>query len=83
MRVVDHADGQRRALGIEALDVILSREEAAIAFPLVRGEQGGRLGQSAPAARGAEHWIADMTGDPDRVWRSSWLAECARHAAAR
>ena len=30
------ADGQRRALGVEALDVLLSREEAAIALPLVR-----------------------------------------------
>ena len=36
VRVVDHADGQRRALGVEALDVLLSREEAAIALPLVR-----------------------------------------------
>ena len=78
VRVVDHADGQRRALGVEALDVILSREEAAIALPLMRGEQAGH---PAGAARGAEHWIAEMTGDPDRVWRSSWLAECARHAA--
>ena len=81
VRVVDHADGQRRALGLEALDVILSREEAAIALPLMRGEQADRLGRQAP--RGAEHWIADMTDDPDRVWRSSWLAECARHAAVR
>ena len=82
VRVVDYTDGQRRALGLEALDVILSREEASIALPLMRGEQGDRLGRQAPA-RSAEDWIADMTGDPDRVWRSSWLAECARHAAVR
>jgi hypothetical protein len=81
VRVVEHAEGQRRALGFEALDVILSREEAAIALPLMRGEQADRLGRQAP--RGAEQWIADMTDDPDRVWRSSWLAECARHAAVR
>ena len=36
VRVVERADGQRRALGVEALDVIISREEAAIALPLVR-----------------------------------------------
>src|SRR5262249_55103847 len=36
VRVVDGAQGQRRALGVEALDVLISREEAAIALPLVR-----------------------------------------------
>ena len=30
-----------------------------------------------------EEWIADLAEDPEGVWRSSWLALCARHAAAR
>ena len=86
VRVVDHAEGQRRALGVEALDVLLSREEAAIALPLLRrdltpGEQAAKLEPVGPSTRGAEQWIADITLDPDRVWRSSWLAACARHAS--
>jgi len=86
VRVVDRADGQRRALGVEALDVIISREEAAIAIPLVRrdltpDEQGAALRHVEPSARGREEWIADMAEDPDGVWRSSWLAICARHAS--
>ena len=36
VRVVDHADGQRRALGVEALDVLLTRDESSLALPLVR-----------------------------------------------
>jgi hypothetical protein len=74
---VDHADGQRRALGIEALDVIISREEAAIAVPLIRRDP-------PPPRRRAERtrqdWTADIAGDPEGVWRSPWLAACARHA---
>ena len=55
VRVVDHADGQRRALGLEALDVILSREEAAIALPLVRrdltpDEQAAALSEASRRA---------------------------------
>jgi hypothetical protein len=88
VRVVDRADGQRRALGVEALDVILSREEAEIAVPLVRrdltpDEQAAALAGTGLTARGQEDWIADMAEDPEDVWRSSWLAVCARHAAGR
>ncbi len=36
VRVVDHGEGARRAIGVEALDVLLSRDEAALALPLVR-----------------------------------------------
>lgn len=36
VRVIDHGEGQRRGLAIEALDVLLSRDEAAIALSLVR-----------------------------------------------
>jgi hypothetical protein len=86
VRVVDRADGQRRALGVEALDVIISRQEAAIAIPLVRrdltpDEQAAALRHVEPSVRGAEEWIADMAEDPDGVWRSSWLALCARHTS--
>ena len=86
VRVVDHAEGQRRALGVEALDVLLSREEAAIALPLVRrdltpGEQAASSSQSdhRHAARRSGSRTSPL--DPDRVWRSSWLAACARHAS--
>ena len=88
VRVVDGAEGQRRALGVEALDVLISREEAAIALPLVRrdltpDEQAAALRHVEPSARGPEDWIADMAEDPEGVWRSPWLALCARHAAGR
>ncbi len=83
VRAVDRADGQRRALGVEALDVIISREEAAIAIPLVRrdltpDEQAAALRHLEPSVRSAEEWTADMAEDPDGVWRSSWLTLCAR-----
>ena len=88
VRVADRAEGQRRALGVEALDVIISREEAAIALPLVRrdltpDEQAAALQHIEPSARGPEDWIADMAEDPEGVWRSPWVALCARHAAGR
>ena len=88
VRVVDAAEGQRRALGVEALDVLLSREEATIALPLVRRdltpeEQAAALRHVVPAERGLGEWIADIADDPEGVWRSSWLALCARHASGR
>jgi hypothetical protein len=88
VRVVDGAEGQRRALGVEALDVLISREEAAIALPLVRRdltpeEQAAALRHVEPSAHSPDDWIADMAEDPEDVWRSSWLALCARHAAGR
>ena len=88
VRVVDRADGQRRALGVEALDVLISREEAAIALPLVRrdltpDEQAAALRHVEPSARSPEDWIADMAEDPEGVWRSPWLALCARQAVGR
>jgi hypothetical protein len=86
VRVVERADGQRRALGVEALDVLLSREEAAIALPLVRrdltwDDRATSLQGVGSPARTQEEWIADMAADPEHVWRSHWLAICARHAA--
>lgn len=86
LRVVDGAEGQRRALGVEALDVLISREEAKVAVPLVRrdltpDEQAVALRHLAPRAR-RQAWIEEMAEDPEGVWRSSWLALCARNAAA-
>jgi hypothetical protein len=88
VRVVDGAEGQRRALAVEALDVLISREEAAIALPLVRRdltpeEQAAALRHVGPSAPGPEDWLADLADDPEGVWRSSWLSLCARHAVAR
>jgi hypothetical protein len=86
VRVVDSSEGQRRALGFEALDVIISREEAAVALPLVRrdltrDEQAAALHHVAGPTHAPDEWLADMSDDPGGVWRSSWLATCARHMA--
>jgi hypothetical protein len=32
----------------------------------------------AESIRAPEEWLEDMANDPDHVWRSSWLATCAR-----
>ena len=87
VRVVDYGEGPRRALAVEALDVVLSRDEAAIALPLVcrdptpdQRTAGSR--QADWSAWRPEDWIADIAGDPEAVWRSPWLTECALHAAA-
>jgi hypothetical protein len=80
--VVEHAEGQRRALGVEALDVVLTRSESAVALPLVRRDAAfGARGDITP--RTPDAWIEDMVEDPERVWRSEWLATCARHAASQ
>ncbi len=80
VRVVDHAQGSRRALGVEALDVLLSRAEAAVALALVRRDPGAG-GGGAPVRTRAE-WLDDLVGDPDARWRSPWLAACAAAAAS-
>jgi hypothetical protein len=86
VRVVDGAEGQRQALGVEALDVLISREEALIAVPLVRRDlapeaQSAALRHVQPGPRSEDEWITDLADDPESVWRSSWLALCARHAS--
>ena len=86
VRVVDHGEGARRALGVEALDVALSRAEAALALPLVRRDLTAderTPGYARTAGAPPEEWIADIAGDPEGVWRSPWLAACARHAVGR
>lgn len=87
VRVVDCSEGQRQALGLEALDVLISREEARFALPLVRRdltlrERVAELRVDEPA-RGEAEWIADIAQDPRGVWRSGWLARCARDAPSR
>jgi hypothetical protein len=81
VRVVERADGQRRALGVEALDVVLTREESTVCLPLVRRDALTMPAESAERSR--EEWIAELAADPERFWRSDWLATCARHAALR
>jgi hypothetical protein len=88
VRVVEHGAGARRALAVEALDVVLSRAEAAVAVPLVchrlaADEQAPVVRRGGPRARSRQEWIADVADDPDGVWRSSWLAECALAVPAR
>jgi HEAT repeats len=88
VRVVDHADGQRRGLGVEALDVVLSRDEATVALPLVRrdltpDEQAAGFQRIGSSARRPEEWIVDIAEDREGVWRSSWLRACALHAIER
>jgi hypothetical protein len=70
------------------LDVLLSREEAAIALPLVQRDQStreeaARSRRSGAAARSPGQWLADIANDPEGDWRSPWLAACARHAIAQ
>jgi hypothetical protein len=88
VRVVDCEEGQRRALAIEALDVVLSRREAAIALPLVSRdltltERAADSRRTDRPAHQPEEWIADIADDPERIWRSPWLAACALHATER
>ena len=85
VRAVDHGEGPHRALGVEALDVVLTREEAAVALPLIRHDltveqRAAALRRATGSAPSAEEWIADIADDPDDVWRSSWLEACARDA---
>jgi hypothetical protein len=85
VRVVEHGEGARRALAVEALDVVLSHAEAAVAIPLVchrvaEDGQSRALPRGGPPARSRQEWIADVAFDPDGVWRSSWLAACASAA---
>ena len=66
VRVVDHGEGARRAIGVEALDVVLSRDEAALALPLVRRDLTlDSRATAGPPARRPEEWIADIADDPE------------------
>lgn len=82
-RVVEHAEGSRRALGVEALDVLLSREEAALALPLVRRDRAleGDATSDAAVPREPAAWIVELATDPREICRSPWVAACARYEA--
>ena len=67
VRVVDRAEGQRRALGVEALDVLISREEAAIALPLVRRDL--TPDEQAAALRHVEPVRAQSAKTGSQTWR--------------
>src|SRR4051794_3713313 len=81
VRGVEHGADARRALAVEALDVVLSRAEAAVAVPLVchvaADEAAPVPRRGGPPARSRQEWIADLASDPDGVWRSGWLGACA------
>ena len=64
--------------------MILSREEATVALPLVRRDLSleERAAALADGRRFPDDWVSDMAEDPQRAWRSPWLAACARHATA-
>ena len=80
VRVVEHAEGARRALGVEALDVILTRAEAAshCRSCVATRASGGRRGGGARAEAGSRTSTDDPTASG-----APWLATCARHAAVR
>jgi hypothetical protein len=86
VQVIERADGQRRALGVEALDVMLSRDESEVALPLIRRDltqdQAPLRARAQVPERAPAEWIADLADDPGRVWRSPWLARCARELVA-
>ncbi len=81
-RNLHSADGSTRALALEALDVAVARDDRP-ALTLVRADLddrarlealGGPVDDRTPPA-----WLADMTSDPQGVWRSPWLSACAEH----
>ena len=69
VRVVDHGEGARRALAVEALDVALSRAEAAVALPLVRRDlpaEERTPGYGAPERRRAPARTGSRTSPATR-----------------
>lgn len=81
-RTLRDGDSPARSLALEALDVAVGREDRP-AFTLVRpdlddaarlGALGGAVDGGAPNA-----CLEELASDPDDVWRSDWLAACARH----
>jgi hypothetical protein len=70
---------------VEALDVLLSREEASLALPLVRRDRAleGGAPNHTSSARGPDEWIVELATDPRGICRSPWLAACARYEAGR
>jgi len=73
-------DGRQRALAVEALEVIAGRDDA-LALTLLRPDldADGRLRAlgGPDRVRSIEETMVDLIDDPDRAWRSEWVAACA------
>ncbi|HWQ01805.1 MAG TPA: hypothetical protein VN449_06760, partial [Gaiellaceae bacterium] len=82
-------DDGRRALAVEILEVKLSRDEAALAVPVVRTDlpeaERLRMLQRSLAVRAGNRRLvmAEIAADADGRWRSAWLQTCADYEAAR
>ncbi len=84
LRRLDAVDRHVRGLAVEAIEVAVGRADARATVPILRldlsdGERARFLEPWTPAAP-AGGWLADLAGDPDGVWRSPWLRECAAYA---
>lgn len=88
-RALESPDGAHQALGIELLQVSLSRQETAVAEPLVRFDLGRaerlrRLSTTVTVPpRARAEWLEDLVRDPAGRWRSPWLAAVALSAIRR
>ena len=85
--IVENGDGGRqRALALEALEVIAGRDSA-LAVILVRPDLDDEARLRALGGvdrnRSAASIVDDLIADPDRVWRSEWVAACAIHHRER
>ena len=82
-RALSSPDGQRRALGVEMLQVSLSRREAALVDPVVRddlaaSERLRRLRALVEVPqRDRAAWLTDLAVDDERRWASPWLQAVA------
>ena len=70
------------ALAIETLEVTAGRDDV-VALTLVRPDldDDGRLRALGGSDRvlSVADVTADLIDDPNRVWRSEWIAACAAH----
>ena len=79
-------DDGRRAIAIETLEVIAGRDDA-LALALVRPDLDddarlralGGFDRDRSVTDVMDDLMDDLIDDPDRVWRSEWIAACAAH----
>ena len=86
VRVVEHGQGLAAPSASRPSTWSFRVMSPRVALPLVRHDltldaRTAALRRDVPSARGPEEWIADIAGDPEDVWRSTWLAACARSRA--
>jgi hypothetical protein len=85
--VVLGVGGANGSLAVEALEVILSPDEARHVLPLLTPDlaDAARTERLAPPANhipiDVAGWLKDLIEDVDGHWRSPWLRACAIHAA--